>query len=385
MCLTLSGVRAMGVLSALAKVPIGQLAMKNSNSQKANWPSMKHVGQSALTPHHIRTPCVDHARREIPTNGGLASGLQHCPLAKVPVQKQFSRRQMEDKKRNTVVIAVGNQKGGVGKTTNTIQLAGALAERGRRSLVIDLDMTSGATKALHAPTEGWISSFELLTGAENAEDTIITNEETEVALPPNIHLVPSSRKLAELDTFLALNPWLNHQDLLIGPINRLRGKYDYIFLDTPPQKTKTTIPALKVADYAVLSAMPDHLAVSALAEALSDIAAAQKHANPKLKLLGVIVCAMPRPKTRLARELSGYVERTCVDALGHTLKFTTEISRSVAVQEAQKMGQTILQYQGDHPVADEYRSLAREFEERLASLNLEPETTAVTEREVAHA
>ena len=165
---------------------------------------------------------------------------------------------MEDKKRNTVVIAVGNQKGGVGKTTNTIQLAGALAERGRRSLVIDLDMTSGATKALHAPTEGWISSFELLTGAENAEDTIITNEETEVALPPNIHLVPSSRKLAELDTFLALNPWLNHQDLLIGPINRLRGKYDYIFLDTPPQKTKTTIPALKVADYAVLSAMPDH-------------------------------------------------------------------------------------------------------------------------------
>ena len=279
---------------------------------------------------------------------------------------------MSERNRNTTVIAVGNQKGGVGKTTNTIQLAGALAERGRKSLIIDLDMTSGATKALRAPTEGWISSFELITDAENAEDTIITNDEPEVPLPPGVHLIPSSRKLAELDTFLAQNPWLVHQDLLIQPINRLRGLYDYIFLDTPPQKTKTTIPALKVADHAILSTMPDHLAVSAMAEALSDIVAAQRHANERLTLLGVIVCAVPKPKTRLARELAAYVERTCVDSQGCTLKFRTEISRSVAVQEAQKAGQTILQYQGDHPVADEYRLLAREFEERLALLRQAP-------------
>jgi chromosome partitioning protein len=290
---------------------------------------------------------------------------------------------MSEKIRNTVVIAVGNQKGGVGKTTNTIQLAGALAERGRKSLIIDLDMTSGATKALRAPTDGWNSSFELLTGAENAEDTIITNEEPEVALPPNIHLVPSSRKLAELDNFLAQNPWLIHQDLLIEPINRLRGKYDYVFLDTPPQKTKTIIPALKAADFAVLSAMPDHLAVSALAEALADIVAAQRYANERLALLGVIVCAVPRPKTRLARELVAYVERTCVDASGRTLKFSTEIGRSVVVQEAQKIGQTILQYQGDHPVADEYRTLAKEFEDRLTALRQSP-PIRLTE-EVLHA
>lgn len=275
-----------------------------------------------------------------------------------------------EQNRNSVVIAVGNQKGGVGKTTNTIQLAGALAERGRLSLIIDLDMTSGATKALRAPTEGWMSSFELLTGAEQAEDTIITDAETEVSLPPNVHLVPSSRKLAELETFLVQNPWRIHQDLLIEPIKRLRGHYDYIFLDTPPQKTKTTIPALKVADFVVLSAMPDHLAVMALAEALQDISVAQKHANPALALLGVIVCALPKPRTRLARELVGYVERTCVDPSGHTLKFNTEISRSVVVQEAQRMGKTLFQYQGDHPVADEYRALARELEERLSQLSL---------------
>jgi chromosome partitioning protein len=213
-----------------------------------------------------------------------------------------------------------------------------------------------------------MSSFELLTGAENAEDTIIGNDEEEVQLPPNVHLVPSSSKLAELETFLLSNPWVIHQDMLLKPINRLRGRYDYIFLDTPPQKTKTTIPALKAADYVALSAMPDHLAVSALGDALKEIATAQKHANPTLTLLGVIVCAMPRPKTRLARELVAYVERTCVDAQGHTLKFTAEISRSVAIQEAQRVGKTLFQYQPDHPVADEYRAAARELEDRLLAL-----------------
>lgn len=122
-------------------------------------------------------------------------------------------------------------------------------------------------------------------------------------------------------------------------------------------------------------------AYSALAEALSDIAAARRHANAQLSLLGVILCAVPRPKTRLARELVAYVERTCVGAGGQSLKFAREISRSVAVQEAQKAGQTLMQYQGDHPVADEYRALAKEFEERLNARRESLETTG----EVAHA
>lgn len=315
------------------------------------------------------------------TVGHLRSQLASDPFGQLrKMRGDMDIHQRSERK--TAVIAVGNQKGGVGKTTNTIQLAGALSERGRLSLIIDLDMTSGATKALRAPTEGWNSSFELLTGTENAEDTIIRNDEEEVPLPPNVHLVPSSRKLAELDTFLAQNPWVIQQDLLVEPINRLRGHYDYIFLDTPPQKTKTTIPALKVADFVLLTAMPDHLAVSALSEALQDIATAQKRANPNLMLIGVVVCAMPRPKTRLARELCSYVERTCVDPQGHTLKFKTEIARSVVLQEAQRMGKTIFQYQGDHLVADQYRTAARELEERIEALR---STSAAPAGEVVNA
>lgn len=272
----------------------------------------------------------------------------------------------------TRVIAVGNQKGGVGKTTNTIQLAGALSELGRKSLIIDLDMTCGATKSLGAPTEGWNSTFELLTGTEDPENTIIDEREVEVPLPPGIHLIPSSRKLAELDNFLATHPFLVAQDLLLQPLNQLRGRYDYIFLDTPPQITKTTVPALKAADYVILAAMPDHLAISGLGDALKDISTAQRFGNARLTLLGVVICAMRRPVTRLARELVDYVDRVCVDGAGNPLKFDTEVSQTVVLQEAQKKRTTIFQYEPSHPVAEQYRALAREVEGRIRALEGQP-------------
>jgi chromosome partitioning protein len=280
--------------------------------------------------------------------------------------------------RPTHVIVVGNQKGGVGKTTNTINIAAALSQLGRTSLIIDLDMTAGATKSLGAPTEGWISSFELLTGAEDAEGTIIGDNEREVTLPPNIHLVPSSRKLAELDTFLASNPWVVHQDLLLEPIRRLRGRYDYIFLDTPPQVTKTTVPALKAADFVILSAMPDHLAIAGIADALRDVATAKKYGNARLVLLAVIVCAIPQPKTRLARQLVQYVEQSCVGPDGQSLKFQTDIIRTVTIQEAQRLAKTIFQYDPTHLVAEQYRTVASELEERIALLRTNHQRESVT-------
>jgi chromosome partitioning protein len=241
-----------------------------------------------------------------------------------------------------------------------------------------LTLRAGATKSLGAPTEGWISSFELLTGAEDAEGTIIGDNEREVFLPPNIHLVPSSRKLAELDTFLASNPWVVHQDLLLEPIRRLRGLYDYIFLDTPPQVTKTTVPALKAADFVILSAMPDHLAIAGIADALRDIATAKKYGNSQLVLLAVIVCAIPQPKTRLARQLIQYVEQSCVGYDGQSLKFNTDITRTVVIQEAQRLAKTIFQYDPSHLVADQYRAVARELEERILPLRTQRHQESVT-------
>jgi chromosome partitioning protein len=283
----------------------------------------------------------------------------------------------ERQHRTTHVVAVANQKGGVGKTTNTINLAAALGELGKESLIVDLDMTAGATKALGAPTSGWTSTFELLTHAETAEECIIDDRDEEVRLPPHIDLIPSSRRLAELDAWLALpdNRWVQPLDLLLEPIERLRGRYDFIFLDTPPQVTKTSLPAFKAADYVILSATPDTLAIEGLADALKDIASARKVGNPKLRLLGVILCAIPKPKTRLSQQLIKYVDTHIADASGASLKFETEVVRTVVLQEAQAKKTTVFGYQASHPVAEQYRALAREVVSRLDELRevvLEP-------------
>jgi len=268
------------------------------------------------------------------------------------------------------VIAVANQKGGVAKTTNAVNLAGAFGTLGQRSLVIDLDMTAGATKALGAPTSGWVSTFELLTQAVPAEDCVIDSRDQEVTLPPNIDLIPSSRKLNELETWLGQheNRWVNPLDLLTEPLARLRPRYDFIFLDTPPQITRTSLPAFKAADFIVLSATPDSLAIEGLGDALRDIASAQKAGNPRLALLGVVLSAIPNPKTRLARQLCRYVDKHLAAPDGTSLKFETEITRTVVLQEAQRMKKTIFEYEPDHAVAEQYRALAREVVGRIAAL-----------------
>lgn len=270
---------------------------------------------------------------------------------------------------HTNVICVGNQKGGVGKTTNTIQIASALAAMGRKCLVIDLDMTAGATKCLGAPTEGWLSAYEMVTGAEDPEGCVIDDHDEEIRLPQNLHLIPSSRKLAQLDVYLSQNLWITPQDILLGPVGRLRGRYDYIFLDTPPNVTRTTTPALKAADYIILSALPDDLAIKGLDEALVDISNAQKYGNPRLVLLGVVIGCVTEPKTRLARHLIKYVDRTFV-VNGRSLKFEPEITRSVTLQEAQRLHQTVFDYAPTHKVAEQYRQIAVEVERRIEALRI---------------
>ncbi len=269
----------------------------------------------------------------------------------------------------THVIVVANQKGGVGKTTNTINIAAALGELGNRSLIVDLDMTAGATKALSAPTSGWVSTYELITGAEDPTDCIIDETDEEVKLPRGIHLIPSSRKLNELDAWLAHpeNRWVNPLDLLLEPIGKLRGQYDFIFLDTPPQITKTSLPAFKAADYVLLSATPERLAVDGLADALTDIRNAQRAGNASLRLLGVVICAFGKNPTRLARELIRYLDDHIQDAEGRSLKFETEIHRTVAIQEAQRAGTSVIAYQPSHTASEQYRMLAREVLARIAA------------------
>lgn len=269
----------------------------------------------------------------------------------------------------TTVIAVGNQKGGVAKTTNAVHMAAALGELGRRCLIIDLDTNQGATRTLGITSEAFLGSYEMLIGEEQAEDVIITNDDEGVELPPNVDLISARRNLENVDkALLQTNKFVITQDVLIEPLRSLEGKYDYIFLDTAPNANTPTIAAYKAAKWFILSAFPDPLAISGLTDALGDIHAAQRHGNPELRILGVVLSGIDGRKTRLATSLISYVEEKFSVAGGPSAKFRTTVSRSTVVPEAQKLGKTVFQTDPTHKVAQQYRELAREIEERTGRL-----------------
>ncbi len=272
--------------------------------------------------------------------------------------------------RNTRIIAVGNQKGGVGKTTNAVQLARALAERGRKCLIFDLDMNHGATNHFGIDANIYAGSYEILLGDETPETVVLTRDpEEEIELPENVDLIPASRKLENIAAALSeKNKMLDPHRILLEPLRAVRGVYDYVFLDTAPNATPPTIAAYKSAEWFLLSAMPETFAIQGLDAAIQDIDAARKHGNPNLRMLGVVLCRVDR-RTRLSKQLVDYVEQAFIDVNGMNRKFAATISHSTVISTAQKLGKTIFETEPDHKVTMEYRALAREFEERLAEFD----------------
>ena len=274
----------------------------------------------------------------------------------------------------TKVTAVGNQKGGVGKTSNTVHLATALGELGRKCLVWDLDVNCGSTQHFGIPDNmAILGTYEVLMGEEEPEEVVVREDDLdEVELPPNVHLLPARRNLEFIDQAL-VGKYGRFSDLgsvLKKPLETLRGKYDYIFLDTAPNLTTPTIAAYKSADYFLLSAMPETFAIQGLNNALKDIQSVREHGgNPHLTLLGVVLSNVDGRATRLARELLSYVEETFAPYPGWMQKYKATISRTTIIPAAQKVGKTIFQTEPQHKVTEQFRALAREFEARIRMLD----------------
>lgn len=268
----------------------------------------------------------------------------------------------------THIIAVGNQKGGVGKTTNTVHIAAALGEMGRRCLIVDLDMNHGATRHFGIPADSFLGTFEMLIGEEQPIDIIITGEDDDVEMPDNVHIIPARRLLEKIDQALAAkSKFIVTQDVLRQPLQTLVGQYDYIFLDTAPNATTPTIAAYKAADWFILSATPDPFAIAGLNEALADIQDAQQQGNHKLRLLGVVLSGVDK-RTTLANTLTRYVDETFSPGGAESAKFATTITRSTVIPQTQKEGKTLFQTHASHKVTDQYRQLAREIETRIRRL-----------------
>jgi chromosome partitioning protein len=272
----------------------------------------------------------------------------------------------------THVIAVGNQKGGVGKTTNTVHIARALAERGYKCLIIDLDMNHGATRHFGVEPEAFLGSFEMLVGEEPAENLILSHADKEegVSLPENLDLIPAARKLEGIDqAVMAKSKFMTPHEVLKKPLDSLRGKYDFIFLDTAPNATLPTLAAYMNADYFILSAMPDPFAIAGLNDAMRDIMDARARGNTKLVLLGVVISGVDK-RTSLANALSEFVENSFrAGESAESVKFKSSIGRSTVIPQTQKVGKTLFETHSTHKVTDEYRALAAEIEMRLAKIN----------------
>lgn len=263
---------------------------------------------------------------------------------------------MTNSNQQGVVIAVGNQKGGVGKTTNTVHIAAALGQRGFHCMVMDLDPAAGATKHLGVPVNSFAGTLELLTTDETIESLAIADK-----MPHNVHLVPSRPQLSEIDNLVS--KYVDRTRILERPIEEARAKYDFIFLDTGPSAAfTTTVAAYSTAEWFLLSAFPHPLSLGGLTEAFNDIADVRKHRNPGLEVLGVVFTNVDGRATRLRAQLEAVVNEALPGR-----RFDTSISQAVILPDVSGRGKTLFQFPKfeNIPVAQQYLRLSVEVEHRV--------------------
>ena len=294
------------------------------------------------------------------------------------------------------VIAVGNQKGGVGKTTVTVNLAAALAEAGARVLVWDLDMNCGATQTLGVELGRFAGTLEVLLGDEPVGEVILRGGDPEAAaagadFPERLDLIPAGRDLESINERLSeRRKFLDYRGLIRKPLAAVAGQYDFVLLDTAPNATAPTLAAYAAADYFLLATVPEPLAVSALQQAIADIAEAQDSINPGLQLLGVVVGSLDE-RGKLTRQINQFVADAFArgDAggpggTGESAKFDTTLSRSVVVPQAQAAKRPVIQHDPQHKLAGQFRRLAAEVLQRVAAAEgLTLEETGATEMKQA--
>ena len=272
---------------------------------------------------------------------------------------------MDEPKRGAKVIAVGNQKGGVGKTTNAVHLAVALTELGRKVLLWDLDAHAGSTRHFGITPGSYWGTFEVLTEEDTIDNIILTNNEDDVNLPKNLDLITAARNLEGLDKALGSQHKFFPAGILRNPLARVRPLYDYIILDTGPNASTPTLAAYMAADYFVLSTTPQAFSIQGIQEAVADIQGAIRQGNTNLVVLGVIVSDVEK-RHKIAKRNIPYLNDLFRDTgEERSACFKTIIARSTKVGDAQDKGTTLFEVDPTHKVADQFRELAREVEDRL--------------------
>jgi chromosome partitioning protein len=256
------------------------------------------------------------------------------------------------------IITVANQKGGVGKTTTTVNLAAALSMGGLRVLVIDLDPQGNASTALgveHLDNEG---IYEVLMGKTTMESVV-----QKVAGFPALECLSSNTSLAQAE--IELVPMVAREFRLreaIEELVQLRATqniaYDYIFIDCPPSLGLLTINALTAAKEMLIPIQCEYYALEGLSQLLKTFELVKKRLNTELKL-STFVLTMFDSRTRLANDVADEIRKHYPNEL-----INIPIPRAVRVSEAPGFNQTVMTYDASSPGAIAYMQIARELAER---------------------
>jgi chromosome partitioning protein len=248
------------------------------------------------------------------------------------------------------IVSLVNQKGGVGKTTTAVSLAVALARRGQRVLLVDLDPQANATSALGVLRSDRPGVYDALLDETPIEECIARVE------AEGVDLVPSSAELSGAEVELV--PVLARERRLVNALQPVRERYDWVLIDCPPSLGLLTINALTASDSVIIPVQCEYMALEGLSRLMETLELVRRNLNPGLYILGVIL-TMFDPRTRLAQQVVDEVR-------GHFPQtFATIIPRSVRLSEAPSHGQSIFRYDPGGRSAAAYEAVASELLERV--------------------
>ena len=245
------------------------------------------------------------------------------------------------------VISVANQKGGVGKTTTTVNLSTLLAKKGKKVLLIDTDPQGNATSGLGITKEVELSVYDILVGDTEFDETI---QETAIK---NLSVCPSNISLAGAEVELV--SMMSREQRLKTKLDVIKDRYDYILIDCPPSLGLITLNAFTASDSVLIPVQCEYFALEGLGQLLNTVNLVKKHLNKNLEIEGALL-TMYDARTNLSNQVVKEVKKYFNDKV-----YKTTIARNIRLAEAPSFGLPIMLYDEKCKGADAYKRFAKEF------------------------